>query len=70
MPIYEYKCEVKGCTETVERLSKEPLIDVRCPKCNQTMRRLFSVPAFKFTNGAGTHLGNLMNCPSNPPKSY
>lgn len=70
MPIFEYKCEVKGCEETVERLSKEPLNNVQCPICNQPMRRLFSVPAFKFVNGQGTSLGNLMSIARNPPKSY
>ena len=67
MPIFEYNC--KQCNHQVDKLSKVKRTDVVCDVCGETMNAALTVPAFQFKNGAGTGLGNLMSCPSNPPKT-
>lgn len=61
MPIYEYKCQL--CHNRTDKLLKEPKEVIKCPKCHNDAHRQFSVPAFNFTNGQGTSIGNLMSIP-------
>jgi putative FmdB family regulatory protein len=54
MPLYEYECD--ECGHRFERIQKysDPHVE-RCPKCNGTVRKLVSSPAFQF-KGTGWYI--------------
>lgn len=66
--IYDYSC-IK-CDIVIEKLVKTKDDVVTCPQCGYAMNREMATPAFRFANGKGTGLGNLMSIAGNHPKSY
>ena len=68
MPLYEFKCE--KCGKVVDKIMKSTdTLIVKCPVDSEVMIKQFTVPAFKFSNGHGTDLGNLMSIPGIPRTS-
>lgn len=66
MPLFSYRCS--KCNHDKDELVAKHDTVVPCPQCGaDKMDKLFSAPAFKFTNGKGTHMGSLMSIPGKPP---
>ncbi len=53
MPLYDYKCGQCGKFELEQSMLDEPL--KKCPKCQQPIRRLFSVGGIMF-KGSGFYV--------------
>ena len=62
MPLYEFECPKCSASRDVIRKVNDDT-DVVC-NCGSKMQKQFSRPAYKFANGTGTDLGNLMSVPS------
>jgi putative FmdB family regulatory protein len=55
MPTYDYKCEsCKDIFEFFQNMSDKPLI--KCPKCNNNVRRLVSGGSGLIFKGSGFYL--------------
>ncbi|MBP7865517.1 MAG: zinc ribbon domain-containing protein [Acidobacteria bacterium] len=66
MPIYEYRCNVCGNFEQIQKMSDDPLSV--CPGCGGRVERLLSAPAFQF-KGSGWYITDYArkNSPSPSP---
>lgn len=66
MPIYEYRCNVCGNFEQIQKMSDDPLHV--CPGCGGRVERLLSAPAFQF-KGSGWYITDYArkNSPSPSP---
>lgn len=66
MPIYEYRCNVCGNFEQIQKMSDDPLSV--CPGCGGGVERLLSAPAFQF-KGSGWYITDYArkNSPSPSP---
>lgn len=67
MPLYDFTCP--KCKETKEFFMKHDAPTPKCEHDGETMVKEFTTPAFQFTNGHGTGMGNMMSIAGHPLKS-
>lgn len=51
MPTYEYSCNECGTYGSVHKSYDDYLTDMRCPKCDLQMSRIYSAPGLIFKGG-------------------
>ena len=51
MPTYEYSCNECGTYGSVHKSYDDDVTDMRCPKCDLQMSRIYSAPGLIFKGG-------------------
>ena len=51
MPTYEYSCNECGTYGSVHKSYDDVVTDMRCPKCDLQMSRIYSAPGLIFKGG-------------------
>ncbi len=60
MPIFDFKCEVCGCSKELLRKISDPIL-TECPECRkETFKKQVSAPSFQLT-GSGWYVTDFKN---------
>ena len=60
MPIFDFKCEVCGCSKELLRKISDPIM-TECPECHKaTFKKQVSAPSFQLS-GSGWYVTDFKN---------